>query len=243
MAAHLLEPAVVGALLAHEDRIHRRLPSPLSLGPMAQQWLDVVDAARTGAFVEGEGTVMRVEHHLLGLARIRPHERHPAVAEPHVGDLDRYGDAVDQHDLVAPVELVGLARIEAQRHERRRPSRAAFAPPGRGVSPDSVIAAIVAHTAEVLEDPQQRHPLAEAARSIRGEEPLELLAPGPELRMRLNAALVLERGLLGPQNLPHNLPRQLQLTADLLDRLPLNEMRPADLGDRLHNQHPNLGSR
>jgi len=64
--------------------------------------------------------------------------------------------------------------------------------------------------------------------------------------MRLNAALVLERGLLGPQNLPqslpHNLPQQLQLTANLLDRLAIHKMRPADLGDRLHNQHPKLGS-
>lgn len=104
----------------------------------------VVDPSGAGAFVEGEGPVMRVEHHLLGLARIRPHERHPAVAEPHVGDLDRYGDAVDQHDLVAPVELVGLTRIEAQRHERRRCPGASLAPPGRGVAPDGVVAAFVA---------------------------------------------------------------------------------------------------
>ena len=163
---------------------------------------------------------------LLGLTWIGPHEGHPAVAEPHVSDLDRHRDAVDQNDLVAPVELVGLSRIEAQRHEGSRRSRAARAPPGRGVAPDGVIAAFVAQTAQVLEDPQQRHPLAPAARSIRGEETLELLAPRPELRMRLNAALVLEHGLLGPQNLPHNLPRQLQLTADLLDRLSLNKMRP-----------------
>ena len=55
-----------------------------------------------------------------------------------------------------------------------------------------------AEAAQVLENPQQRHPLAPAARSIRGEEPLELLAPSPEHRMGLNAALVFERGLLGP---------------------------------------------
>ena len=164
------------------------------------------------------------------------------MAEPHVSDLDRHCDAVDQHDLVAPVELVGLARIEAQRHEGRRRSRAALAPPGRGVAPDGVIATFIAETTQILEDPQQRHPLAPAARSIRSEEPLKILAPRPELRMRLNAALVLERGLLGSKNLPDNLPRQLQLTANLLDRLPLNEMRPADLGDRLHNQHPNLAA-
>ena len=31
---------------------------------------------------------MGVEHHLLGLARIGPHEQHPAVAQPDVRDLD-----------------------------------------------------------------------------------------------------------------------------------------------------------
>ena len=44
--------------------------------------------ARAGAFAEGEGPVVGVEHHLLGLARIGPHEGHPAVAEPDMGDLD-----------------------------------------------------------------------------------------------------------------------------------------------------------
>ena len=72
---------------------------------------------------------MGVEHHLLRLARIGAHERHPAVAEPHMGDLHRHRDAVDQHDLVAPVELVRLARREAQRNESRRRRRALPAPP------------------------------------------------------------------------------------------------------------------
>jgi hypothetical protein len=103
VAAHLLEAAVVGALLAHEDRVHRRLHV-------------VVDPARAGALEEGERPVVGVEHHLLRLARIGPHERHPAVAEPDMGDLHRHRHAVaSDHDLVAPVELVGFTRREAQR--------------------------------------------------------------------------------------------------------------------------------
>ena len=64
MAAHLQEAAVVGALLADEDRVDRRLHI-------------VVDAARAGALEEGEGAVVGVEHHLLRLARV---PRRPACA-------------------------------------------------------------------------------------------------------------------------------------------------------------------
>jgi integrase len=38
---------------------------------------------------------------ILGLARIGPHERHPAVAQPKMRHLDGDRRAVDQHDLVA----------------------------------------------------------------------------------------------------------------------------------------------
>jgi hypothetical protein len=72
---------------------------------------------------------MGVEDHLLALARIGPHARHPAVAEPHVRHLGDGRHAVDDHDLVAPVELIGLARREAQRHERHRRRCALPAPP------------------------------------------------------------------------------------------------------------------
>ena len=48
MRAHLREPAVIGALLADEDRIHRRLHV-------------VVDAARAGALEEGERPLVGVK--------------------------------------------------------------------------------------------------------------------------------------------------------------------------------------
>ena len=74
VAAHLQEATIVEALLADEDRFHRRLHV-------------VVDAAPAGALEQGEGPVVGVEHHLLCLARIDPYERHAAVAEPDVGSL------------------------------------------------------------------------------------------------------------------------------------------------------------
>ena len=71
MSAHLLEAPVVAPLAADEDRVHRRLHV-------------VVDAALAGPAQERERAVVRVEHHLLALARIRPHIEHPAVTEPQV---------------------------------------------------------------------------------------------------------------------------------------------------------------
>ena len=107
VATHLLEPAIVGALLAHEDRIYRRLHV-------------VVDPSPAGASEEGEGAVVGVKHHLLALTGIGAHKQHPAVAEPHMRHLHRRGGAVDHNNLMAPVELVCFARIKDQRRERCR---------------------------------------------------------------------------------------------------------------------------
>src|ERR1700735_5607360 len=68
MRAHLEEAAIVLAILADEDRLHRSLHV-------------VVDAAPAGALEEGKGAFVRVEHHLLRLARVSAHEHHAAVAE------------------------------------------------------------------------------------------------------------------------------------------------------------------
>jgi hypothetical protein len=57
MPAHLQEAAVELPVLATEDRLDRRLHV-------------VVDAARAGPLEELKGAGMRVEHHLLALARI-----------------------------------------------------------------------------------------------------------------------------------------------------------------------------
>ena len=102
---HTSNPAV-GALLAGEDRINSRLHV-------------VVDPACAGAFEERECSVMRIEHHLLAFARIGTNKKHAAMAKPDMGSLHLHRHAIDHHDLVAPVELVGLARFEDQGHKRR----------------------------------------------------------------------------------------------------------------------------
>ena len=131
VAAHLQEAAIVEALLADEDCLHRGLHV-------------VVDAAPASAFEQGEGSVVGVEHHLLRLARIDPHEHHAAVTEPDMGGLHDDRHPVQQDDLVAPIELVGFPRREAQRDVGRRRRLPALLGPSPGVAPHGIVAAVVA---------------------------------------------------------------------------------------------------
>ena len=186
---------------------------------------------------------MGIEHHLLALARIGPDEHHPAVAEPDLRHLHRHGDPRDQHHLMAPVELVGLARREAQRHEGRRRRGRTLPSPGRRVPAHRVIAPRIAEPAQLLEDTDERQPLPARPGSVRRQQPVQLVPPGPDLRLRLDFPLIDEFRRAAAQNPAHDLPGDVQLPADLLDGLLLDEIRTTDLGDRLHNQHPNLGSR
>src|SRR5208283_1381261 len=115
MPAHLQEAPVELAVLADKDALNRRLHV-------------VVDAARAGALEEIESPGVGVEHHLLRLAWIGPHERHPTVTQTDMRHLDRDRHAVHQHNLVAPVELVGFARRKAQRNPGLRRGRLRLAP-------------------------------------------------------------------------------------------------------------------
>jgi len=230
MAAHLQEAAVVGALPADEDRIHR--------GPHV-----VVDAACAGPAEEGERPVVRVEDHLLRLPRIGADEHHAAVAEPDMRHLHRRGHAVDHHDLVAPVELVRLPGCKGQRYERRGRSLAFPALPGGRIPSNGIVAAVVAQPAQLFEDADQRQALPARPRPVRGQEAVQLVTPGADLRLGLGGPLVAELRLLRADDLAHRPPRNPQLADNRLDRLPLNEIGATDLRDRLHNQHPNLGPR
>src|SRR5438477_1012034 len=225
MPTHPQEATVVLTVLADEDGLDRRLHV-------------VVDAARAGALEEGEGAAVRVEHHLLGLARISPHEQHPAVAQPDMRDLHGHRRAVDQHDLMRPVELVGLARRKAQRYIGFRRGRAALDTPPLRVTPNRVVAAFITQTAQLLEDPDQRQPLASRLRLVTRQHPVKIGVPQPQLRPRLYYPHVRERGCSRSQNLAHRIARHLQLAHDLLDRLAPDKVLTPDPADRLHNQHP-----
>src|SRR5271157_2461771 len=142
------------------------------------------------------------------------------------------------NDLVAPVELVGLARREGQRDEgARRRTRMRFAPAPR-ISPDGVVSASVAERPQLLENSDQRHPLARRRVRVPRQQPIEVFRPSTQLRPRLNLSPIEKRCLRRSQDLAHRVARQLQVASDLPDRLALNEMLAPYPTDRLHNQHP-----
>jgi hypothetical protein len=143
VAAHLHEAAIVETTLADEDRLHGGLHV-------------VVDAAHAGAFEQGERPVVGVEHHLLCLARVAPHEQHPAVTEPDMRGLHDHRNAIEQNDLMAPVELISFSRRKAQRDVGRSRGFPALLAPSSGVTAHGVITAVIAAPAQLFEDPDQR---------------------------------------------------------------------------------------
>ena len=70
------------------------------------------------------------------------------------------------------------------------------------------------------------------------QQTVELVAPRIHSRQRLPATLIAKLGRLRPDHLAHHLPRHPKLAANHLDRLVLGEIRPTDLRNRLHYQHP-----
>ena len=80
-----------------------------------------------------------------------------------------HGDcrAGDQHDLVAPIELVCLTRREAQRDIGFGRRRSALDPPLLGVPSNRIVAAFVTETPQLLEYPDQRQPLARRLALVR----------------------------------------------------------------------------
>lgn len=182
VAAHLQEPTIVATILADEDRLHRRLHV-------------VVDAATAGALEQRERPVVGVEHHLLRFARIGPNKQHAAVTQPDMSDLHEHRHAVEENDLVAPVEPVGFARRKAQRDISRRGRLPALLAPAPGVTPHGIVTTVIAATAQLFEDPDQRQLLASGFGRARRQQGVKFRRPSSELGPRLHLTLILERGL------------------------------------------------
>jgi len=143
VAAHLQEAAIVEASLADEDRLHRCLHV-------------VVDAALAGTLEQRKRRSWASKHHLLRLARIDPHEHHAAVTQPNMRGLHDHRHAVQQDDLVTPVKLIGFSRRKDQRDISRSRRCAALLAPLPRVTPNGIVATVVALPAQLLEQSDQR---------------------------------------------------------------------------------------
>ena len=226
VAGHLQEPAVVLPRLAGEDQLDRGLQV-------------VVDPALAAAAPQTERPPVGIEHHLLGFAQDTPPPGTRASGTRRKCATFTGSRPTAQVDhLVAPVELIRLARREHQRHERGAAGATLLAPPAAGKAAHSVVAALVALPPQEIEQPLQRQPLPPRPRHILRQHRFQPADEQPQLRMRLLPTLVGELGRSRPDHLAHHLPRYPPFARDSLDALAPAEMLPPNPCNRLHHQHP-----
>lgn len=169
VAAHLQETAVILPFFADKHGLDRCLHV-------------VVDATRASATEEVEGPVVRVEHHLPALSHIGSCEHHPAVAEPDMRNLHRRCHALDQDDLMAPVELIGLAGCIVERHVGFGRHGTSISRPSLRIAPDCIVAAVVTQPPKLFVNPGQRQPFTRGLAFVRSQKALDLGLPLPSLR-------------------------------------------------------------
>jgi hypothetical protein len=117
------------------------------------------------------------------------------MAQPDMSDLHEHGHAVEENDLVAPVELIGFTRRKAQRDISRRGRLPALLAPTPGITPYGIVAAVIAASAQLFEDPDQRQLFASGFDRVRRQQFIKLRRPTPEFGAWLDRTLILERGL------------------------------------------------
>jgi hypothetical protein len=94
----------MAAVPSDDDRLRRRLPV-------------VLCAARACALEERDGAFIRVERHLLRLARMSANEDHASVTMTDMRDLHGHRRAVHRNDRVLPIELTGPSRRKSERRK------------------------------------------------------------------------------------------------------------------------------
>ena len=97
-------------------------------------------------------------------------------------DLHDRRHPVHHDNLMAPGELVGLARRECQRDKGIRRRARVRLRPGARIATDSVISALVAVRPQLLENPDEGQPLTRRRLGVRRQQPIEFLFPSAELR-------------------------------------------------------------
>ena len=96
------ESAIELAILAHQNSVDHRFEV-------------VVDQALRYTAKEGEGPVVGIKHHLLGLAWVGRNKHLAAVGQTKMRHLDGLVDTINFDMFLAPVELAGVTRGKYQR--------------------------------------------------------------------------------------------------------------------------------
>ena len=189
MQAHLEKAEILLTILADEDRFHRRLHV-------------VVDAATAAAPEKCGRPVVGVENSPASRADRCARTSCGCGRGGHARPSDRR-HAVQHDDLMAPIELVGLARRERQRHIGvRRLARVRFAP-GPGVTADRVSPPCSRALASLRKSGSgsvARAPALRRAPLTADPAPLSIF----QLRARLHLALVRKRRLLRRRTLTYS---------------------------------------
>ena len=173
------EAAVEQPLLAGEDRLYNCLEV-------------VIHHALRHAAEEGEGAVVRVEHHLLGLSRVGHDEHLAAERQPEMRNLDGLHDASELDMFVAPVELADLTGSKRQRNVGLRQGRAGFG----GLPPlheplHAVVGTAIPLGLQSLEQPPRGAPLGFGQQAL-GSQPGLQRRPGT-LPASASAAFAVDR--------------------------------------------------
>ena len=103
VAGHGFETGIDVALLAATDTINSGLHV-------------VVDPATGHAAEDAKRVPMSIEQHLMGLQRVGPHQKRPAMRQLDMGNLKFDPLAADIGPVFAPIELKGFPRLEHQGH-------------------------------------------------------------------------------------------------------------------------------
>ena len=219
------ETPVEQPLLAGEDRLHHGLEV-------------VIHHALGHAAEEGERAVVRVEHHLLGFARVGHHEHLAAERQAEMRDLDGLHDPAEFDVLVAPVELANLAGRERHRHKGLGQGRADLDGfPAPHIPLHAVVSAAVALGLQSLEQPTRGAPLSFGQLAFNLQPGFQGRLERTQHRRRLPVSAI-QWFAHGAAMLAHRGTGQVQVTRDRADALLADQMTTTDLGNHIHGQHP-----
>jgi len=202
--AHHGEARVDGAALALQDLVDGRAHV-------------VVDAAPCNTVECCEAARVRIEQHLVTLARVRHEPERTARAQLHVRHLQPPVDATDHEPLFAPVELERFAEFEGEWHEGLAAGCATLLdPPVADDVCEPGVTAFVAGLTDLLEQRLGGSSLLLRSARVDQQRLHDLLDERRQLDGRLLAqASTRLLDSVGAQILPHRVARQARRLRDL----------------------------